>query len=248
MTIASIILAAGEGTRMRSKYPKVLHRVAGKPMVWHSLKAVNKLVDILPVLVVGFKAEDVMDAIGEAAQYAFQNEQMGTGHAVACAQSKLEGKADMILVTFADMPLLRTESIQALIKLHQGSNSPVTMTSYIGEAAREFGRVVRDDEGHVAAIVEHADATPEQLAIREYNLSAYCFDAEWLWEALSRIPLSAKGEYYLTDVIALAVDDGYQVESYIESHSDATFSHGTCEECAEKLYGSEDWYESIKRS
>ena len=215
MTIASIILAAGEGTRMRSKYPKVLHRVAGKPMVWHSLKAVNKLVDILPVLVVGFKAEDVMDAIGEAAQYAFQNEQMGTGHAVACAQSKLEGKADMILVTFADMPLLRTESIQALIKLHQGSNSPVTMTSYIGEAAREFGRVVRDDEGHVAAIVEHADATPEQLAIREYNLSAYCFDAEWLWEALSRIPLSAKGEYYLTDVIALAVDDGYQVESYI---------------------------------
>ena len=215
MTIASIILAAGEGTRMRSKYPKVLHRVAGKPMVWHSLKAVNKLVDLLPVLVVGFKAEDVMDAIGEAAQYAFQNEQMGTGHAVACAQSKLEGKADMILVTFADMPLLRTESIQALIKLHQGSNSPVTMTSYIGEAAREFGRVVRDDEGHVAAIVEHADATPEQLAIREYNLSAYCFDAEWLWEALSRIPLSAKGEYYLTDVIALAVDDGYQVESYI---------------------------------
>lgn len=215
MTIASIILAAGEGTRMRSKYPKVLHPVAGKPMVWHSLKAVHKLVDYLPVLVVGFKAEDVMDTIGEAAQYAFQNEQLGTGHAVRCAQSRLEGKADTILVTFADMPLLRTESIQALIKLHQDSNSPVTMTSYIGEAAREFGRVVRDDKGHVAAIVEHADATPEQLAIREYNLSAYCFEAEWLWDALSRIPVSSKGEYYLTDVVALAVEDGYQVQSYI---------------------------------
>ena len=215
MTTASIILAAGEGTRMRSKYPKVLHRVVGKPMVWHSLMAVDKLVDLPPVLVVGYRAEDVMDVIGEAAQYVFQNEQLGTGHAVACAQSKLEGKADRILVTFADMPLLRTESIQALIKLHQGSNSPVTMTSYIGEAAREFGRVVRDDQGHVAAIVEHADATPEQLAIKEYNLSAYCFDAEWLWEALSRIPLSSKGEYYLTDVIALAVEDGYHVDSFV---------------------------------
>ena len=215
MTTASIILAAGEGTRMRSKYPKVLHPVAGRPMVWHSLKAVEKLVDMLPVLVVGFKAADVKEAIGDQASYAFQDEQLGTGHAVASAISELEGKADTVLVTFADMPLLRTESIQALINLHQQANSPVTMTSYIGEAAREFGRVVRDAEGHVTAIVEHADATPEQLQINEYNLSAYCFDAEWLWEALSRIPISSKGEYYLTDVVALAVEDGYRVESYI---------------------------------
>ncbi len=215
MTIASIILAAGEGTRMRSKYPKVLHPVAGKPMVWHSLKTVENLVDHLPVLVVGYRAEDVIEAIGDQATYVYQNEQLGTGHAVASAQSELEGKADRVLVTFADMPLLRTESVQSLINLHHQSSSPVTMTSYIGEAAREFGRVVRDAEGHVVAIVEHADATPEQLEINEYNLSAYCFDAEWLWEALSRIPISSKGEYYLTDVVALAVENGYKVESYI---------------------------------
>jgi len=215
MTIASIILAAGEGTRMKSKHPKVIHPLAGKPMVWHSLKAVQMLVDLPPVLVVGYRAEEVMEAIGDQADYAFQNEQLGTGHAVVCAQSTLEGKADTILVTFADMPLLRTESVQALIDLHGQSNSPVTMTSYTGEAAREFGRVVRNNEGHVSAIVEQADATPRQLAIREYNLSAYCFDAQWLWGALKRIPISSKGEYYLTDVVALAVEDGYQVESYI---------------------------------
>ncbi len=215
MTTASIILAAGEGTRMRSKYPKVLHPVAGKPMVWHSLKAVEHLVDILPILIVGFHAEDVMEAMGDKADYVIQSEQLGTGHAVACAQSKLENKADTILVTFADMPLLRSESIQALINLHQQSTSPVTMTSYIGEAVREFGRVIRDSQGHVTAIVEHADATPEQLAIREYNLSAYCFNAAWLWEALAKIPVSSKGEYYLTDVVALAVEDGYHVASYI---------------------------------
>ena len=215
MITASIILAAGEGTRMRSKLPKVLHPVAGKPMAWHSLRAVQKLVDLPPVLIVGYRAEDVMDAMGDQVSYVFQNEQLGTGHAVVCAQTELEGKADRILVTFADMPLLRAESIKALIGLHQESDSPVTMTSYIGEAAKEFGRVVRDAEGHVAAIVEHADARPEQLAIREYNLSAYCFDSNWLWEALHRIPISSKGEYYLTDVIALAVEDGYQVQSYV---------------------------------
>jgi bifunctional UDP-N-acetylglucosamine pyrophosphorylase/glucosamine-1-phosphate N-acetyltransferase len=215
MTTASIILAAGEGTRMRSKLPKVVHPIAGKPMVWHALQAVEGLVDLLPVLVVGFRAETVMDVIGEQATYAFQNEQLGTGHAVACAQSALEGKADTLLVTFADMPLLRKESVQGMMALHKKGDSPVTMTSYIGEEARGFGRVIRDSEGHVIAIVEQADATPEQLAIREYNLSAYCFDAEWLWEALTRIPISSKGEYYLTDVVALAVEDGFQVESYV---------------------------------
>jgi bifunctional UDP-N-acetylglucosamine pyrophosphorylase/glucosamine-1-phosphate N-acetyltransferase len=215
MTTASIILAAGEGTRMRSKHPKVLHPVAGKPMVWHALKAVGSMVDLPPILVVGFRAKDVMDAIGDGAEYVFQDEQLGTGHAVACAQSALEGEADTVLVTFADMPLLRKESIEGMVALHKKSRSPVTITSYIGDAARGFGRVIRDVDGHVTAIVEQADATPEQLAIREYNLSAYCFDAKWLWGALARIPMSPKGEYYLTDVVGLAVKDAYQVESYV---------------------------------
>jgi bifunctional UDP-N-acetylglucosamine pyrophosphorylase/glucosamine-1-phosphate N-acetyltransferase len=215
MTFASIILAAGEGTRMRSKLPKVLHPLAGKPLVWHALKAVEGLVDLPPVLVVGHGADAVKAAVGDNAEFALQAEQLGTGHAVMMAQPLLESKADTLLVTFADMPLLRGESLKQLIALHAVSESPVTMSSFIGDEARGFGRVVRDESGHVAAIVEQADATPEQLAIREYNVSAYCFDADWLWSALARIPVSPKGEYYLTDVISLAVVGGFPVESLV---------------------------------
>ncbi len=215
MTIASIILAAGQGTRMRSKLPKVLHPLAGKPMVWQALKIVEDISDFPPVLVVGYKAEDVQNVVGDKAHYAIQMEQLGTGHAVASAHSMVSDRADTILVTFADMPLLRHSSLEKLITLHAQSDSPVTMTSFIGEEARGFGRVVRDEQGHVIAIVEQAVATPEQLAITEYNVSAYCFRAGWLWDALERIPISPKGEYYLTDVVGLAIEDGYKVNSLV---------------------------------
>ena len=215
MSVASILLAAGQGTRMRSKLPKVLHPIAGKPMVWHALRAVRDLVDLPPVVVVGYGAERVKAAVGDVADFALQEERLGTGHAVSAAREKLDGRAEVILVTFADMPLLRQESLAALLDLHKNSGSPVTMTSFMGDEARGFGRVVRNDAGHVTAIVEQAVATPEQLAIREYNVSAYCFDEPWLWHALERIPLSPKGEYYLTDVVGLAVEDGYPVESLV---------------------------------
>lgn len=215
MTLASIILAAGEGTRMRSKIPKVLHHLAGKPMVSYALQAVAGLVDLPPVLVVGHGSDAVMNTVGDAAAYALQAEQLGTGHAVLMAKPLLEKDADTLLVTFADMPLLREETMAHLIQMHAASDAPVTMTSFIGDEARGFGRVVRDERGHVAAIVEQADATPEQLAIREYNVSAYCFDAGWLWSALERIPVSPKGEYYLTDVVALAVEAGLPVDCLV---------------------------------
>lgn len=215
MTLASIILAAGKGTRMRSNIPKVLHSLAGQPLVWHAIKAVNGLVDIPPVLVVGYRAEMVRETIGNEVDYVLQEEQHGTGHAVAMARSQLDGIADVVLVTFADMPLLTKETLQKLVARHQASESPITMSSILGDEARGFGRVVRNPSGFVTAIVEEAVATPEQLAIREYNVSAYCFDAKWLWTALERIKVSPKGEYYLTDVVELAVEEGYQVDSII---------------------------------
>ena len=215
MKVASIILAAGQGMRMQSNVPKVLHPIAGRPMVWHALEAVQSLVSMPPVLVVGHQADLIKDVVGSKAQFVLQEEQLGTGHAVAQAESLLAGQADTILVTFADMPLLKQESMRSLIDLHQGSGNPITMTSFIGKDARGFGRVVRDDTGKVTAIVEQAVATPEQLAIREYNVSAYCFDAAWLWDVLKEIPLSPKGEYYLTDTVGLAIAQGYQVESMI---------------------------------
>ena len=215
MRTASIILAAGQGTRMHSKLPKVLHLVAGKPMLWYAIQAVRALVDLPPAIVVGYQAEAVQSAINEDALFVLQEQQLGTGHAVKCARSALEGRADTLLVTFADMPLLRSESLARLVRMHQESGSPVTMTSFIGDEARGFGRVVRDAAGKVTAIVEQAVATPEQLKIREYNVSAYCFDADWLWGALDQVPVSPKGEYYLTDVVGMAVEQGYPVESMI---------------------------------
>lgn len=215
MTIASIILAAGEGTRMRSKTPKVLHPLAGKPMIDYALQAVQALVDLPPVMVVGHGADVVKATVGDGVDYALQAEQLGTGHAVLMAQSRLDGKADFVLVTYGDMPLLRKESLEKLVDLHKKSGSPVTMTSFIGEEARGFGRVVRDADGHVAAIVEQAVANPEQLAIREYNVGAYCFTADWLWTTLENIPVSPKGEYYLTDTVGFAVQEGFAVQSLV---------------------------------
>ncbi len=215
MTIAAIILAAGEGTRMHSRLPKVLHPVAGLPMIGHALAAVKDLVDLPPVLVIGHGADQVREVISDQAEFAVQEEQLGTGHAVASAQSQVEGRADTIIVTYGDMPLLRGQSLKDLLALHQAGESPVTMTSFTGDNARMFGRVERKDSGHVNGIVEEAVATTEQLAIREYNVGAYCFDADWLWASLEKIPISPKGEYYLTDLVGLAVEEGYDVESHI---------------------------------
>jgi bifunctional UDP-N-acetylglucosamine pyrophosphorylase/glucosamine-1-phosphate N-acetyltransferase len=215
MTLASIILAAGQGTRMRSKLPKVLHPLLGKPLIIHAIAAVKDLCDLKPVIVIGHGADGVRAAVGDAAEFVLQAEQLGTGHAVMMAQSVLEGRADQVLVTFADMPLLRSETLRRLVELHRQGKSPLTVTSIVGDVPRGFGRIVRDANGNVSAIVEEALATPEQLALREYNVSAYCFEASWLWQALKHIQVSPKGEYYLTDLVEIAVGEGVAVQSLI---------------------------------
>lgn len=208
MTTASILLAAGLGTRMHSRLPKMLHPLLGRPMVLYAFETSRKFSDLLPVVVVGHEAEKVRGMLSSAAggdvSFAEQPEQLGTGHAVLCAQSLLQGQADRVLITLADMPLLRFETLQALIALHEKSGAVLTMSSVIGEVPRGFGRVLRDGAGKVSAIVEEALATPEQLALREYNISAYCVEADWMWAALKQIKPSPKGEYYLTDLVALA--------------------------------------------
>ena len=213
MKTASIILAAGQGTRMRSKLPKVMHPLLGKPLIMHALHAVKDISDLKPVIVVGHGADAVREQVGEQAVFALQAEQLGTGHAVMMAQPELQGKADLVLVTFSDMPLLRTETLKRLIAVQQSGKSPLTMTTLVGDVPRGFGRIVRDENNQVIAIVEEAVATPEQLAIREYNVSAYCFDAAWLWGALPCIQVSPKGEYYLTDMVEMAVKDGFEVQT-----------------------------------
>lgn len=206
MKITSVILAAGQGTRMKSKLPKVLHPVCGKPMVWHALRAAKVVSDEIPVMVIGHGAEDVRDLIGSAARFVVQAERLGTGHAVQQAESTLKGNTELVLVSAADMPLLSGETLEKLVETQKANTGPVTMLTIIADDPRGFGRVMRGEDGGVRAIVEESEATPEQMALRELNVGAYCFDAEWLWDALAQVPLSSKGEYYITDTVGLAVD------------------------------------------
>jgi bifunctional UDP-N-acetylglucosamine pyrophosphorylase/glucosamine-1-phosphate N-acetyltransferase len=213
MNLAAVVLAAGQGTRMHSRTPKVLHKLAGHPMVEYPLTTAHAVTGTTPVLVVGVGAEAVTAAFEERARYVLQAEQLGTAHAVAQARPVLEGQSDLVLVTYADMPLLREATLRALVEAQAANPGPFSLLSVHSQGLRDFGRVVRDADGRVAAVVEAIQATPEQYALTEVNVGAYCFEAAWLWEALPRLPLSPKGEYYLTDLVGLAVTEGGRVGS-----------------------------------
>ncbi len=210
-----VILAAGQGTRMKSKLPKVLHMIAGQPMVRYMLETVTGLTDGKPVLVVGHGAEQVKQALGDCATYVLQEQQFGTGHAVLQARPVLDGQADAVLVLLADMPLLSATTLRSLVNRHQAHAGPITMLTCIHDDAMGFGRIQRDGQGRVIGIVEEAQATPEQLAIKELNPGVYCFNGEWLWDHLPHLPLSPKGEYYLTNLIHMAVAEGHAVDAIV---------------------------------
>ena len=201
---------------MRSSLPKLLHPIAGQPMLRYSLMALSAVSEGAPIVVVGHGADEVQAAAGDEAEFVLQAERLGTGHAVLQAKSAAKG-ADLIVVCNADMPLLRAESFQELVAAQKRSQAAFTMTTVDSDQPRGFGRVVRDeDNGGVLAIVEEAEASEEQKRIPELNVGAYCFDAGWLWPALERLqPSKKKGEYYLTDLVALAQKDGQRVEAVV---------------------------------
>ena len=215
MKITAVLLAAGQGTRMKSELPKMLHPICGQPMVFHALSAARAASTEEPVVIIGHSAEAVRRAIGESAGCVVQENQLGTGHAVMQAEALLKGKADIILVTYGDMPLLKVETLQRLVETQRTNSGPISMLTVVYDNPRGFGRIVRNPDGTVAAIVEENQANPQQLEIKELNVGAYCFDAAWLWDALHRIQLSPKGEYYLTDTIELAAADGRSVKAIV---------------------------------
>jgi bifunctional UDP-N-acetylglucosamine pyrophosphorylase/glucosamine-1-phosphate N-acetyltransferase len=213
MSLAVVILAAGQGTRMRSGWPKALHSVAGQPMIVHALRAAEGVSDTAPVLVIGAGADQVQELLGERARYVLQEQRRGTGHALLQAKALLAGRSEAVLVMCGDMPLLRKGTLRRLVERHQQGNAVITMLTVVREGAQGFGRVLRDESRAVMGIVEEADATPEQLAIRELNTATFCFDASWLWPRLDQIPVSARGEYYLSDLVGMAVAEGSGVEA-----------------------------------
>jgi bifunctional UDP-N-acetylglucosamine pyrophosphorylase/glucosamine-1-phosphate N-acetyltransferase len=216
MKITAVLLAAGQGTRMKSDLPKVLHPLCGKPMLWHVLEALKSVTTEQPVVVVGHGAEEVRKYVGDAAECVLQEPQLGTAHATLQAESSLRGKTDYVIVTYADMPLLRGETFRQLLEIQRLNTGPLSLLTVIADDPRGFGRIVRKADGTVEAIVEEYVATPEQREIKELNVGAYCFKADWLWDALHRIEKNPKkGEYYLTDIIELAVKDNLPVQAVV---------------------------------
>lgn len=220
MSLDIVILAAGEGTRMKSHTPKVLHPLGGRPFVLYSVEAARRASQRPPVLVIGNGSQAVQETVGEAARYVIQAERLGTGHAVMQTREMLRGQSNHVIVLYADMPLLRGETLGALYEAQQAHDGPLSILAASTDTPRGFGRVIRREDSFVREIIEEAYCTPEQLAIKEVNVGVYCFEADWLWENLDRIPLNSKGEYFLTDMVGIAVEQRHRVNAIVMQDPD----------------------------
>lgn len=211
--LAAVVLAAGLGKRMASHQPKVLHSLAGLPLVAHVLRALAPLNPSQTVLVVGHGADQVRAAIGPhfgpnnslPVEYALQPEQLGTGHAVSMAAPLLRGYHGPVLVLYGDSPLLRTSTLESLLSRHKQAHARLTMLTCIAADPTGYGRVVRDANQNLLEVVEERNATLVQRAISEVNSGVYVFDSDWLWPHLQKVELNLQGEYYLTDLIGMAI-------------------------------------------
>lgn len=213
MRLAVVILAAGQGMRMKSKLPKVLHPLAGEPMVKYVLEAATPLQPERLVLVIGDGATQVRQALGEDLLYVEQPHQLGTGHALLQTRDVLENEAETVLALYGDTPLITPALLRRLLRRHQEAQATITMLTCRLQDPTGYGRVLRDEAGRVLGVVEEVAATAAQKRIQEVNSGMYCFDAAWLWPHLGRIERNEKGEYYLTDLIAMAIAEGERVEA-----------------------------------
>lgn len=211
----AVILAAGQGTRMKSKLYKVLHPVCGKAMVDHVLTQLERVGIDQIVTVVGHGADQVKQLLGDRTTYALQAEQLGTGHAVMQAEDVLGQKDGITLVTCGDTPLFTAETFKQLFACHEQQCAAATVLTAHTDQPFGYGRIIRDAAGTVAKIVEQKDATPEEAAVQEINTGVYCFNNQELFAALHQLSNdNAQGEYYLTDVIGILKQAGKQVGAF----------------------------------
>ncbi len=221
--LATVILAADQGTGMRSALPTMLHLLAGQPLINHALKTARMVGDTRPVVVVGCGSEAVRAAVGDAAVFVVQAEPKGTGHALLQARDLLSGQSDLVLVTCGDMPLLSVQTLRRMVARQQRNSGPVTILALNHDDVRGFGRVIRSEDGAVVKLVEEAVAPLQSLATRELNARVYCFAAGWLWDHIDLIPLSLPKEAYcLPDQVGMAVAAGLRVEAVVTDDADET--------------------------
>ncbi|SFJ87504.1 bifunctional UDP-N-acetylglucosamine pyrophosphorylase / Glucosamine-1-phosphate N-acetyltransferase [Paenibacillus sp. UNC496MF] len=215
MNVMAIVLAAGQGKRMKSKLYKVLHPVCGKPMVAHVLRTVRDADCSRTVVVVGHGAETVRSYLGEGAEFVLQEQQLGTGHAVLQAEPLLGGEEGTTVILYGDTPLVTSETIQALLCSHAETGAAATVLTAVVPNPQGLGRIIRDEAGNVLRIVEQKDCTPEQARITEINTGMYAFDNKKLFQALAQVTNhNAQGEYYLTDVMEILKNAGEAVGAY----------------------------------
>lgn len=216
MSFAAIILAAGQGKRMRSDLPKVLHPLHGKPLVNWVIEAAREAGADRVVVIVGYGREQVVKALPQGVESAVQDQQLGTGHAARCAEAILKDYAGPVAILSGDVPLLRAGSIAELAARQQQDGSAVALLTAMVQGEHAYGRIVRDGSGAVTRIVEHKDTSPEERKIAEINTGTYVFGPGALFPALAGLTnKNAQGEYYLTDTIGYFAGRGRRISAVV---------------------------------
>jgi UDP-N-acetylglucosamine diphosphorylase/glucosamine-1-phosphate N-acetyltransferase len=208
--IAVVILAAGLGTRMKSNKAKVLHKVCGKPMVNYVVETASRIAGNNVVLVVGHQADKIRQAVSDLGtfSYAYQKEQLGTGHAVLCALPQLPDHCRQVLILYGDVPLIKAETLSALIRVHANEKRDISILAVELEDPSGYGRILLDKSGRVQSIIEEADASAQQKRIKLINTGIYCVKKEFLLRAVPQIRSdNAQGEIYLTDIVGIAYNE-----------------------------------------
>jgi len=216
MKTAAIILAAGQGTRMKSDLPKVLHTIDDRPMVSFVVESVRDFSSDKTVVVVGYQADRVREALrGSGVEFVVQEQQLGTGHAVMQCEEALSGSEGTVMVLNGDVPCLRADTLRGFAAFHADQDAAGTVLTAVLPDATGYGRIVRAPDDSLLKIVEHKDASPDELDIREINSGLFCFDKKALFEALHGLDRdNSQAEYYLTDVIELMRGSGLKVGAY----------------------------------
>ncbi|WP_029197999.1 bifunctional UDP-N-acetylglucosamine diphosphorylase/glucosamine-1-phosphate N-acetyltransferase GlmU [Paenibacillus alginolyticus] len=221
MKLMGIVLAAGQGKRMKSKLYKVLHPVVGKPMVEHVVDTLQHIEVTKTIVIVGFGAEAVKGHLGDRVEYALQEQQLGTGHAVLQAKEALGEEEGMTVVICGDTPLISEATLMSTIELHELSGASATILTAKLDEPHGYGRIIRGEDGRVARIVEQKDCSSEEAAVQEINTGTYIFDNRKLFKALASVTNNnTQNEYYLTDVIGIMTGGGEIVQGYCMEDSE----------------------------
>jgi bifunctional UDP-N-acetylglucosamine pyrophosphorylase/glucosamine-1-phosphate N-acetyltransferase len=220
--LATIILAAGKGTRMKSDLVKVLHPLLGVPMVDYPIDlSLNGINSGKTFVVVGYQGERIRAHFtDDRLTFVDQGDPLGTGHAVLCAGKHVKGFKGTVLILYGDVPLLKADTLRRFIDFHESNDGAITVMTTVLEDPAGYGRIMRADEGRVQRIVEDRDASPDEVSIKEINTGIYCVESPFLFEALKRVGQdNVQGEYYLTDIVAIANGQKRKVYAFVAEDS-----------------------------